>query len=291
MTKNSILLIDPFENVLNVYQTVLEGEGFEVDVVIDLSQSIHFFLKKRYSIVITEFFVSLADTVNFIREIKKTAPETYIVLNTSTIIDDLTYITLFEKGLDDYLLKPYSPEKLLIHINKGLNLIRLILENREKESIFEPMARKGQQEIFNPSYFKKELRGELKKAKRHQNPMSLLLLKIPTKEIMGDRYETCYINLVKIIKSTLREEDVVGRENGKLGIILSQTDQTGSQVLKQRLYKKIRSHPSFKSDRLSELIAQELLFHSYTFPSISEPPEILKSLMEGVENRPPFKKH
>ena len=284
MAGNLILLIDPFENVLTVYQTLLEDNGYEVDIAIGLSEAVHLFSKKRYPVVIMEFFFPLDDTVNFIREIKKAASETCIILNTSTVIEDLTYRTLFKNGVNDYLLKPNSPEKLLIHIDKGLTLIELMLENREKESIFEPIARKGQQEILNPSYFKKEFRKELKKAKRHQIPLSLLLLKIPNQKIIGDQYETFYVDLVKILKSTLREEDVVGKENGKLGIILSQTDQAGSQKLKQRLYKEIQSHPSFKSDRLLEPIIQDLLFHSYTFPGILEPPEFLNSLIEGIEN-------
>ncbi len=284
MSGNSILLMDPFENVLTIYRMVLEAESFQVDTVTDLNESGRFFARKQYPVVIMEYFNSFGDTVDFIEEVKKAAPETYIILNTSSVIDDPIYKKFFESGLDDYLLKPYAPEKLLVHIHKGLKQRELILENRGqgKQSFFEPMAQKVQQEIINPPYFKKELRRELKKAKRHQNPMSLLLLKIPSQEIMGDRYEPFYGELVKILKKTLREEDVVGRENGKLGIILSQTDQPGSQVLGQRLSDEIQSYPSFKSEPFFTPILHDLSFQYYTFPSQSEIPEFLDPLLEGI---------
>jgi GGDEF domain-containing protein len=156
----------------------------------------------------------------------------------------------------------------------------------EQQSFFEPMAQKVNQEIVNSLYFKKEIRRELKKAKRHQNPMSLLLLKIPNREILGDRYESFYGGLVKILKGALREEDVVGRENGRLGIILSQTDQIGSQILGQRLSEEIQSNPSFQADEFLKPILQDLAFQFYTFPDQSELPEFILPLLEGIINKP-----
>jgi PleD family two-component response regulator len=260
MNDNSILLFDPFENVLTVYRTILEEAGFQVNTAPDLTKSANFFSIKHCPIVIIEYVISFEDTVQFIQWVKKTSPATYIILNSSIAIDDQTYGKFFEMGLDDYLLKPYAPEKLLLHIRKGLKQIKLVMESREREkqSFFDPMAQKVQQEIFNPPYFKRELRRELTKANRHQQPMSLLLLKLPSQEVMGKRFEPFYGKLINILKGTLREEDIVGRENGKLGILLSQTDQTGSQTLGQRLSNKIKSHPSFESDHFFKPIINEI---------------------------------
>jgi DNA-binding response OmpR family regulator len=282
MSKHPILLLDPFENVLTIYRMVLEEEGYQVDILTDILKSSQLFSEKKYPIIIMEYFSSLEQTIHFIKEVKKTAPETYIILNTSNVIDDQTYQQLFKSGLDDYLLKPYTPEKLMIHIQRGLKQRGLILENREQEqnAFFEPMAQRVQQEIVNQPFFKKEIRKELKKAKRHQNPMSMLIMNIPNQELLGERFEPFYGTLVRIIKSSLREEDIVGRENGKLGIILSQTDQTGSQILRERLAKEIQTHPSFQSDALLEPILRDLCFQSHTFPDETEFSEFLERLLE-----------
>jgi DNA-binding response OmpR family regulator len=289
LSENSILLIDPFENILTIYKIVLEEDGFQVDMETELPNALQRFLGKRYPIVIMEYYNSIEDTFHFIQEVKKVSPETYLILNTAEVLDDPVYTRLSANGLDDYLLKPYAPERLLVQIRKGLKQRELILENREQGqlSFFEPMARKVHQEIVAQSFFKKEIRRELKKAKRHQTTMSLLLLKIPTREMLGDRYESFYGTLVTIVKGSLREEDLVGRENGKLGIILSQTDQSGSQMLGQRLSDKIQSCPSFQTEPVFKPIVRDLSFHSYTFSGQSEMPEVLTRLFEGENSRLP----
>jgi DNA-binding response OmpR family regulator len=288
-SENSVLLIDPFENVLTIYRMILEEEGYHVDIETDLSTSFESFLAKRHPIVIMEYTNSFEDTVSFIESIKKAAPETYLLINTSKVIEDPHFTQLSERGLDEYLLKPYAPEKLLVLLRKGLKQREIILEKQaqDQQSFFEPLARKVNQEIVSQSYFIREIRRELKKAKRHQIPMSLLLLKIPNKELVGDQYESFYGTLVTIVKNSLREEDYVGRENGKLGIILSQTDQAGSQMLGQRLSDKIQSCPSFQSDLSLKPIIRDLSFQSYTFSGQSEMPEVLNRLYEGAKTKPP----
>ena len=294
MMGTAILLIDHFENVLSVYRTLLEEKGYQVDIASDLEKSAIHFSRKKHRIVILEYIDSLEKISLFIQWIKKAETETYIILNTSIPITDQDYQKLMEEGLDDYLLKPYSPEKLLLHIKKGLRQVGMILENeKRKESFFDPLAQKMEQEIFTPPYFKKELRRELKKSQRHGQPMSLLLLKIPNQEEMGQKYESFYGNLVKIIKGSLREEDVLGRENGKLGILLSQTTQAGSITLGQRLAKTLQNHPVFESDDTIQSVLNKLSFQYYTFPSQLEIPGFLNPLMEDLlgENPPRLSKN
>jgi len=288
MSGNSILLADPFENILVIYRTILEEEGYQVETAPDLDVAAHCFSISHYPIIITEYFYSFEDTVDFIQWVKKIAPETYIILNTSAIIDDLTYGKLFNNGLDDYLLKPYAPEKLMVHVKKGFKQRGLIIENREKGSrLLDPIAEKSEEMIFNPPYFKKVVRQELKKAKRHQQPMSLLLIKMPKQEDMGNRFEPFYIDLVKILRNSLRDEDLLGRENGKLGILLSQTDQTGSRILGQRLSKAIQSHPSFESDDFLRPLIHDLSFQHYTFPSQAEVPAFVTPLLKEIDSQYP----
>lgn len=286
MADNAILLIDPFENVLTIYRTILEEEGFQVDTLTDFNESVQLFSIKHYPVVIMEYLISLEETCHFIQGVKKEASETYIILNTSIVIDDLAYEKLFASGLDDYLLKPYAPGKLLIHIKKGLRQKEVILENKEKEkqSLVDPIAYKDQQLIFNQSFFKTLVRQELKKAKRHQQPLSLLLLKLPTKETMGSHHDSFYCNLMKVIRNSVREEDLLGRENGHLGILLNQTDQAGSQILEQRLSELIQSHPSLKTTPSITPILKNLSFQNYTFPSQGESrSEFINRLLEEIE--------
>jgi DNA-binding response OmpR family regulator len=285
MPEKSIWIIDPFENVLNVYRMILEEKGFAVYTTADLDQALQDNSQKNYSIIITEFFFPLGKMCHFIRSVKKSVPETYIIMSTSVLFDDPTYKKMFDAGLDDVLVKPHGQEKLLAHIEKGMIRQKIFIENKmnKKGVDFYPSAQEDQPGVFSPVFFKKLLRQEIKKARRHQHPVSLILVKLPSKEKMGPRFGSFYLELIDLFRKSLREEDLMGRENGNLGIILDKTDEAGSQNLGKRLSKLIQTHPSFQSNRPSNDIINELAFQYYTFPHQANIPEFLTPLLKEME--------
>ena len=289
MPNHWILLIDPFKNLLNAYRIILEEEKYLVEMALNLEDACDLFKKKQHSIIITEYIPPLETTIDMIQWVKKNAPETYIIIVTNAIIDEKTYEKLFTIGVDDFILKPYSPDKILVHIKKGLRQRDLILklQSLERLSFLEPFAQEIQELIFNAVFFKRCLRQELKRAKRHSHPFSLLLMQLPTKEKIGDRFDSFYMELVKIIKRYTREEDMVGKNNGEIGIILPETDQPGSQALIKRLLNLIDTHPPFKSDDVLKPYLQTLSFQSFTYPDQFAIPESLKAGLEE-EKEPLF---
>jgi DNA-binding response OmpR family regulator len=282
MPEKSICLIDPFENIFNVYRMILEEKGFKVCTTAELDHAPE---DCYYSVIIMEFFYPVEKLCQFIKSIKRKTPETYLIMSTSVIIDDLTYKTLFDAGLDDVLVKPYGQEILLAHIEKGMKRQEIFIENNKikKEPSYYPTSQEDLPGVFGPVFFKKMLRQEFKKAKRHQQPISLILLKLPSKEKMGTRFESFYIELIELLRKSLREEDLMGRENGNLGIILDKTDEAGSQQLGLRLSKLIQTHPSFQSNPSEKDIIKELAFQYYTFPNQKDIPELLTSLLREIE--------
>ncbi len=285
MTDKSILIIDPFKNVINIYQMILEEKGFVVSTATDLDQVPQSKSLTNYSIIITEFFFPVEKMCNFIRSVKMTTPEIYLIMNSSVIIDDSTYKKMFDAGVDDVLVKPFSQDKLLAHIEKGIIRQKAFLKDKEKEKEFDIYS-SGQEDypiVFNPLFFRKLLRQEIKKARRHQQPMSLILLKLPSKEKLGSRFESFYNELIVLLRKSLREEDLLGRENGSLGIILDKTDAVGSQNLGKRLTGLIKTHPSFQTNLSFQEIANELAFQYYTFPQQTNVPDLLRPLLKEIE--------
>lgn len=278
-----ILLIDPFKNLVDMYQILLETEKFFVETAKDLEEAFHRLSNRQYSVVITEYFSEVEDSCRIIPFLKNNAPATYILMVTYKNIDDQTYGSLFDLGLDDLIIKPCSPEKILVHIQKGLRQREWVLQKQELERqiILDPIARRIQKYIFSQSYFKRCLRQELKRAKRHHNLLSLLLLQIPPRDRMGDHFELFFAELAKILRGYIREEDVVGRENGNLGILLPETDRVGSRVVLQRLFNLIQS------DRVLEPITKNLSFQSFTYPTEFEVPQSLKKVLEEIDKESP----
>lgn len=284
MPNKRVLLVDPFRNLLNAYRIILKEENYVVDTALNLDDAYELLREKHYAVVITEYVPPFETTEYMMQWVKKNSPETYIIMISNAFVDERTYKRLFAKGLDDFILKPYSPDKILVHIKKGLKQRNLIqrVQKLEKLSFLESFANELQVMIFNPTSFKKCLRQELGRAKRHHHPFSLLLIQLPSKEKIGDRFYGFYLELVKIVRRGTREEDLVGRNNGEIGIILPETDQTGSKVLVQRLLDLIDNYPPFKSDHTLKKYARSLFFQSFTYPDQFALPESLKSALDRI---------
>ena len=287
--QDSILLIDPFKNLVDVYQMILETEKFFVDTARNGEKAFQQVSNKQYSIIITEYFPEIENSGRIIPWVKKNTPETYILMVTYKEIDSQTYGNLFDLGVDDLIVKPYPPEKILVHIRKGLRQRDLILKKQqlEKQIIFDPITGQIPKYIFRQIYFRQCLRQELKRAKRHHHPLSLLLLPIPPREKIGEHFELFYAELTKILREYTREEDMVGRENGNLGILLPETDQAGSKVVLQRLISLIQKNRTFQSDEVLGPIVPKLSFQAFTYPHDFGVPKFLKSVMEEIEKEDP----
>jgi len=279
MSLNAILLIDPFRNLLNAYRMVLEEEKYPVETVLNLKEAYELLIKKQYCVIITEYIPPFETTEYLIKWVKEKTPETYIVMVSSAFVDEKTYEKLFDIGVDDFILKPYSPEKILVHVKKGLKLRNLILRTRqlEKMNILEPVTEHVQGVVFNPIFFKKCLRQEFKRAKRHQHALSLLLLQLPVAKDRSDLFERFYIELLRIVRKSTREEDIVGRHDGEIGILLPETDEIGSKALMERLLNLIKGDPSLKSYEVLKPYVETLSFRTFTYPDQFTLPESLSA--------------
>lgn len=187
MSENSILLHDPFKNLLDVYRMILEGERYLVETALNLEEAFRLLSLKKYSLFITEYVPPLEDTYRVIEWLKANSPETYIIMVTNTSIEEKSYQKLFDLGLDDLILKPYSPEKILVHIKKGLRQRDFMLRQQTvaRQSFLDPISYEIEQVIFNPVYFRKCLRQELKKARRYRHPLSLLFCQFHLRKRWG----------------------------------------------------------------------------------------------------------
>ena len=285
MPPHWILFLDPFRNLINAYHIILEEENYRVETAINLKEAYELFNKRKYSVIVTEYIPPFETTDNMIQWVKKNTPETYLIIVTNASIDEKTYEKLFAIGVDDFILKPYAPEKILVHIKKALKQRDLILKMKELErlSFLEQMAQEPQELIFNTAFFKKCFRQEMKRTRRHHHPFSLLLIQLPTKEKIGDRFDNFYLELVKIVKKYTREEDIVGKSNGEVGIILPETDQMGTKALIQRLLKLIQTHSQFLSDDVLKPYIHTLSFQSFTYPDQFAIPEPLRTVLEEID--------
>ena len=206
---------------------------------------------------------------------------------TDVPVDDEGYDRIFSSGADDLIIKPFSPEKLLVHVRRGLQQRASILRQKKMAQLALPDTICETQDmiILNHDYFKRCFRWELKRARRHQDPLSLMIIEAKTSEMEGDGKKHFLTELAQLLRRSTREEDVIGRENGGFGILLYRTSYEGSRVLGQRLSNLIQNHRPFQSERLQSIV-ENLQIQSFTYPEHWKIPEpfsrIANDLNQGI---------
>ena len=281
-SRGKILVVDPFKNLLNIYRMFLENEQYGVETASNLTGASQKLSLEHYAVLISEFLPPFEETFHMLHHVKEHSPETYIIILTNATVDEGTYERLFNAGIDDLIVKPYSPHKVLVHVKKGFRNRNLILENRdlERESLIDPIARQVGQPIFNVSHFRKYLRQELKKVRRHRHPLSLVLMEVPGESIIQNRghLEGLMVEMIRILRNNTREEDIVGRENGGFGVLLPETDEAGSKALVNRLMNLIQNYPPFHREESLKTAANLISFQAFTYPEKFVIPESLRPI-------------
>jgi len=116
-----ILLLEGKRNILWPSKTFLEERGYDVHTAISRKEAIDQIGRYHFSALITEYIVEGATTLNFVKQVKTNNPGTYVLLLTNVMLDRKAHEDIIAAGVDDYFVKPFPLEKILVHLEKGMS--------------------------------------------------------------------------------------------------------------------------------------------------------------------------
>jgi len=115
-----ILLLEGNRNILWPSKTFLGEHGYDVHTARRRKEAIDQIGRHHFSALITEYIVEGATTLNLVRQVKNNNPETYVLLLTSVELDRKAHEDVISAGVDDYFVKPFPLEKILVYLEKGM---------------------------------------------------------------------------------------------------------------------------------------------------------------------------
>ncbi len=130
MHNNKILIVDDKQQTLDSLAKELIREEYVVTCAINGQEAITRLRNNHYDLVITNLMMPGVNGIGLLREIKKTAPETSVIIFTA-YGDMNSVIDALRLGADDYLLKPCDIDELLFRVSHCLekrNLLQLLTE-------------------------------------------------------------------------------------------------------------------------------------------------------------------
>ena len=111
MEKVRILIVDDEERIREMIREYTSLEGFNIDEASDGIEALKLFKKWQYSLVILDVMMPKMDGWGVCREIRKTSQVPIIMLTARG--EEYDKLFGFELGVDDYMVKPFSPKELL----------------------------------------------------------------------------------------------------------------------------------------------------------------------------------
>lgn len=110
-----ILVVDDEENIREVIREYAEFEGHEVDEACDGMEAVEKAKAKDYDIIIMDIMMPRLDGYLACKEIRKFKQTPVLMLSARG--EEYDKLFGFELGIDDYVVKPFSPKEVMARVN------------------------------------------------------------------------------------------------------------------------------------------------------------------------------
>ncbi len=110
----SILVVDDEARIRSIIKKYAEFEGHSVIEAGDGMEAVRLCRKEKFDIIIMDIMMPELDGFSACREIRKISSTPIIMLSARG--EEYDRINGFELGIDDYVVKPFSPKELMLRI-------------------------------------------------------------------------------------------------------------------------------------------------------------------------------
>ena len=121
-----LLIVDDEKNIREVVREYALMSGYEADEAQDGTEAVEMVRKTDYDCVILDIMMPKLDGYTACRMIKEIKPVPVIMLSARS--EEYDKLMGFELGVDDYVVKPFSPRELMARVNSQLRRYRRFRE-------------------------------------------------------------------------------------------------------------------------------------------------------------------
>lgn len=141
MQRRKVLLVDDEARLRDMLKAYIVHEGYEIVEAADGKEALELFHAQTYDLVILDVMLPHIDGWTVCREIRRTSNVPIIMLTARG--EEYDRLFGFELGVDDYIVKPFSPKELLARMKA------IIRRNEQGTEQLEQFAMQGLEIEFN----------------------------------------------------------------------------------------------------------------------------------------------
>ncbi len=117
-----ILVVDDESRIRSIIRKYAEFEGHEVTEAADGMEAVLLCRKNEYDLIIMDIMMPELDGFSACREIRKVSNTPIIMLSARG--EEYDRINGFEVGIDDYVVKPFSPKELMLRVDAIMKRVK-----------------------------------------------------------------------------------------------------------------------------------------------------------------------
>jgi len=280
-----IVVVDDSQLIRKMVRKLLEREGHNVHEASNGEEGLRLIDRTGPDLIILDLEMPDMNGLDVLKRIKS---EDSFHKNTPVLVltsdnDPRKIVELLNANASDYVEKGTPEEVLLARVRVQLRIKELLDELDEKNKKLQRMAETDELTgLYNRRYVMRRLEEEISEAYRHRHPVALTIFDVDHFKRVNDTYGHTFGNfalkeIAKIIKGSVRLEDVVARYGGEEFLVLSpSTDKKGAYRLAERIRGLIAAH-LFKNRTAETRITVSAGVASYPEDEAFFPDDLLKT--------------
>lgn len=179
--RGRVLLVEDEDLLGWSIERFLTKRGFFVEAVRDGTEAMIKLAGATYDVVITDLAISGVDGLAIAAESRRLNTEAQVIIITGQGSKE-TILQALRQGVSDYIEKPFDLELLLLTVEKAVEKTLILRE------LIQLARTDGLTGLYNQRHFYAVLEAEIKRARRQNRAISLLLVDVDDFKQYNDRY-------------------------------------------------------------------------------------------------------
>ena len=124
-----LLIVDDEKGIRDLLRKYAQFEGYEVEEASDGMEAVIRVRENNYDLIIIDVMMPELDGFSAVREIRKTSQVPVLMISARG--EDYDRIHGFELGIDDYVVKPFSPREVMMRVSAILKRSQSVSDTNE----------------------------------------------------------------------------------------------------------------------------------------------------------------
>ncbi|MBQ9324633.1 MAG: response regulator transcription factor [Clostridia bacterium] len=124
-----LLIVDDEKGIRDLLRKYAQFEGYEVEEASDGMEAVIRVRENNYDLIIIDVMMPELDGFSAVREIRKTSQVPVLMISARG--EEYDRIHGFELGIDDYVVKPFSPREVMMRVSAILKRSQSVSDTNE----------------------------------------------------------------------------------------------------------------------------------------------------------------